>query len=211
MLEAHSISSQDSPFLRDDSAFVFSTEGHPLEIPRPPTSPTPSRRSKSLRNATESIPTDAPDAVLTGLARTCSAHEPVFDERFAHFLSLGMDRRTDWEHARWLAGYTPTDEDREITTGRWNIYGWCQIAEGEVRRLSCFSRKTVLTAHKPTAFTDADILHKNSVHASPRLVVDPLANLRNLVLNYLRSALVPASPDSLAPVVAADAAPIPPI
>ncbi|KWU45242.1 hypothetical protein RHOSPDRAFT_28872 [Rhodotorula sp. JG-1b] len=162
---------EDSPFLRDDSAFVFSTEGHPLEIPRPPTSPTPSRRSKSLRNATESIPTDAPDAVLTGLARTCSAHEPVFDERFAHFLSLGMDRRTDWEHARWSAGYTPTDEDREIATGRWNIYGWCQIAEGE-----------------------------NSVHASPRLVVDPLANLRNLVRNYLRSAFVPASPDSLAPV-----------
>lgn len=112
---------------------MFSTEGHPLEIPRPSTSPTPSRRSKSSQNATESIPTDTPDAVLTGLARTCAAHEPVYGERFAHFLSLGMDRRTDWEHARWLAGYIPNDEDREIAIGRWNMYGWCQIAEGEVR------------------------------------------------------------------------------
>ena len=74
-----------------------------------------------------------------------------------------------------------------------------------------FIRQPVLTARKPTAFTDADVLPKNSVHAAPRIVVDPLANLRNLVRNYLRSALVPASPDSLAPVVAADAAPIPPI
>ncbi|GAA5982793.1 hypothetical protein JCM10908_006792 [Rhodotorula pacifica] len=123
---------EDSPFLRDDSAFVFSTEGHPLEIPRRPSSPPPpSRRSKSLRNATESIPIDAPDAVLTGLARSCPAHEPVYDERFAHFLSLGMDRRNDWEHARWLAGHESPDEPYEIATGRWNTHGWCQIAEAE--------------------------------------------------------------------------------
>lgn len=63
------------------------------------------------------------------------------------------------------------------------------------------------SAHRDTALTDADILHKNSVHASARIVVDPLANLRNLVRNYLRSALAPASFDSLA----ADAASIPPI
>ncbi|GAA5871463.1 hypothetical protein JCM3774_005606 [Rhodotorula dairenensis] len=141
---------EDSPFLRDDSAFVFSTEGHPLEIPRRPASPTPSRQSKSLWNATESIPVEAPNAVLTGLARTCAAHEPVYDERFAHFLSLEMDRRSDWEHARWLAGYVPDDEAHEVAIGRWNTFGRCDTAEAEDHAL-----------------------------ASPR-IADPLANLRNL-------------------------------
>ncbi|GAA5997552.1 alpha-1,2-mannosidase MNL1 [Rhodotorula paludigena] len=136
---------ENSPFLRDDSAFVFTTEGHPLEIPHPPPSTSPSRRSSRSKRA-PSAPS-SPDSASssntsaspplrneTALAPTCTAHEPIYDERYAHFLALGMDRRTDWEHARWLAGHTlesEADVAREIAEGRWRADGFCDLPAGE--------------------------------------------------------------------------------
>lgn len=117
---------QNSPFLRDDSAFVFTTEGHPLEIPLPP-SASPSHSHPSSPANSTSIPTSA---------LTCAAHEPVYDQRHAHFLSLSMNQRVDWEHARWLAGYQPQDEQREVDEGRWSRNGWCEMPLGEVRSLA---------------------------------------------------------------------------
>lgn len=113
---------QDSPFLHDDSAFVFTTEGHPLEIPHPPPDFDVSRSQTSSANATS--------------APVCPAHEPIYDQRHAHFLSLSMNQRVDWEHARWLAGYQPQDEQREVDEGRWSRNGWCEMPLGEVRRHS---------------------------------------------------------------------------
>ncbi|GEM11334.1 ER degradation enhancer, mannosidase alpha-like 1, glycoside hydrolase family 47 protein [Rhodotorula toruloides] len=137
---------EDSPFLRDDSAFVFTTEGHPLEIPHPPPdSPSSSSRTSPPNSTSASAP-------------TCAAHEPVYDQRHAHFLSLSMNQRVDWEHARWLAGYQPQDEQCEVDGGRWSRNGWCEMPLGE-----------------------------DPVVTSARFV-DPLQSIRALVLHYLRSA-----------------------
>ncbi|GAA5914340.1 hypothetical protein JCM8208_004442 [Rhodotorula glutinis] len=144
---------EDSPFLRDDSAFVFTTEGHPLEIPHdPPTAsqrsrsrgkrplPPPSSSSSSSRSSYPSPPTspnanaDAnADAPAPASAPTCAAYDPLADERHAHFLALGMDRRTDWEHARWLAGQVPSaeEEERLVREGTWRAEGWCEVPQGE--------------------------------------------------------------------------------
>ncbi|GAA5939158.1 hypothetical protein JCM1841_003340 [Sporobolomyces salmonicolor] len=107
---------EENPFLTDDSAFVFTTEGHPLEIPHPPP------RKRSLL----SPPSSEPPPV-------CMAHDPLEDERYHHYLSLSVDRRTDWEHARWLAGFEVFDEVREVDEGRWSESGFCEISENEVR------------------------------------------------------------------------------
>ncbi|BGP03907.1 hypothetical protein JCM10021v2_007655 [Rhodotorula toruloides] len=139
---------EDSPFLRDDSAFVFTTEGHPLEIPLPPPD-SPCRSPEPAPANSTSTPTSA---------LTCAAHEPVYDQRHAHFLSLSMNQRVDWEHARWLTGYQPQDEQHEVDEGRWSRNGWCEMPLGE-----------------------------DPVVASARFV-DPLQTIRALVLNYLRSA-----------------------
>ncbi|BGO96067.1 hypothetical protein NBRC10512v2_007784 [Rhodotorula toruloides] len=139
---------ENSPFLRDDSAFVFTTEGHPLEIPLPP--------FDSVSRPSPSPPANSPSTPTSAL--TCAAHEPVYDQRHAHFLSLSMNQRVDWEHARWLAGYQPQDEQREVDEGRWTRNGWCEMPLGE-----------------------------DPVVASARFV-DPLQTIRALVLNYLRSA-----------------------
>ncbi|GAA5945248.1 hypothetical protein JCM3775_001896 [Rhodotorula graminis] len=147
---------EDSPFLRDDSAFVFTTEGHPLEIPHPP--PTASQRSRSRgkrplarpppssssslpssagstssSSSTSSSPTPDADTAAAASAPTCAAHDPLADERHAHFLALGMDRRTDWEHARWLVGQVPSaeDEERLVRDGTWRAEGWCEVPAGE--------------------------------------------------------------------------------
>ena len=142
---------QDSPFLRDDSAFVFTTEGHPLEIPhlsstasrrsrsrgkRAPPSPTSSSSSSSGPSSAPSSPGTDVNTAAPAAAPTCASHDPLADERHAHFLALGMDRRTDWEHARWLAGQVPSaeQEERLVQDGTWRAEGWCEMPQGEVRR-----------------------------------------------------------------------------
>ncbi|GAA5853829.1 hypothetical protein JCM9279_001680 [Rhodotorula babjevae] len=142
-----------SPFLRDDSAFVFTTEGHPLEIPHP--APTVSQRSRSRgKRPLPSSPSSSSSSIISSgstssptppdvnaargtpapaAAPTCAAHDPLSDERHAHFLALGMDRRTDWEHARWLAGQVPSaeEEERLVREGTWRAEGWCEMPQGE--------------------------------------------------------------------------------
>ncbi|GAA5873021.1 hypothetical protein JCM1840_007299 [Sporobolomyces johnsonii] len=122
---------EENPFLTDDSAFVFTTEGHPLEIPHPP-------RKRSLL----SPPSAEPPPV-------CMAHDPLEDERYHHYLSLSVDRRTDWEHARWLAGFEVFDEVREVDEGRWSESGFCEISENEDAGIELLFAAS--TSHEVTA------------------------------------------------------------
>lgn len=108
--------SQGSSFNLDDSATVYSTEGHMLSVD---TRPVLGRRRRSL-------PAEAP---------ICPAYNPHLLEQSQHFLSLGVSRRTDIEHARFLAGYVVDDERKEIAEGRWSESGWCEVPVSEVRRL----------------------------------------------------------------------------
>ncbi|BGP52119.1 hypothetical protein JCM10450v2_008090 [Rhodotorula kratochvilovae] len=109
---------EDSPFLTSDAPFVFTTEGHPLEIPRPPPRP----------RAKRAHPSPAP-------APICAAHVPRAEPggRYAHALALGMDKRADWEHARWLAGLELGEEEgaRFVREGRWRPEGRCELSLGE--------------------------------------------------------------------------------
>ncbi|GAA5846214.1 hypothetical protein JCM5353_007048 [Sporobolomyces roseus] len=117
---------EDSPFLRDDSAFVFTTEGHPLEIPLPPSA---GRRSLLKTAFSDSNTTNS--SVSTASPPVCAAHDPFEDERFQHYLSLSVDKRTDWEHARSLVGFEIYDEVREIDEGRWSQSGFCEVSQNE--------------------------------------------------------------------------------
>lgn len=94
-----------------------------------------------------------------------------------------MDRRTDWEHARWLAGYAPPDDSEWLASGRWSPHGWCQVAESEVRSSYPIPIRIRL---------EADIFRKKLPVGSQRLF-DPVANIRSLLHNYLRTALLPSA------------------
>ncbi|GAA5853909.1 hypothetical protein JCM8547_008154 [Rhodosporidiobolus lusitaniae] len=136
---------ENNPFLRDDSAFVFTTEGHPLEIPHPPRAPSPSTQHHPNRNRNRNRkkrvfspppPTSSSSSSSTALpaAPTCKAHEPLYDPKHQHFLALSVERRTDWESARWFAGYDvegEKEEEKERQEGRWSEWGWCEIPLGE--------------------------------------------------------------------------------
>lgn len=65
----------------------------------------------------------------------CLAHDPYEDETYQHYLSLSVEKRTDWEHARWLTGFEVHDEVREIDEGRWAESGFCEISQNEVSLL----------------------------------------------------------------------------
>ncbi|BGP20642.1 hypothetical protein JCM10213v2_008805 [Rhodosporidiobolus nylandii] len=129
---------ETSPFLTSDSSFVFTTEGHPLEIPHSPR-PTPFRNRKK-RIFSPPPPADSSSPAAAG--PTCAAHQPLFDQRYQHFLKLSMEHRTDWEQARYLAGYEPEDELKEVEEGRWDANGWCEVVKGE---------DPVATANRATA------------------------------------------------------------
>ncbi|GAA6006626.1 hypothetical protein JCM11491_003122 [Sporobolomyces phaffii] len=128
---------EDSPFLRDDSAFVFTTEGHPLEIPQ---SPSVQRRSvlktaiaESRANDTSST-TDSADPTRSSPPRSppvCLAHDPYEDDRYQHYLSLSVEKRTDWEHARLLTGFEISDQALEVKEGRWVESGFCEVSQNE--------------------------------------------------------------------------------
>ncbi|GAA6058326.1 hypothetical protein JCM3770_003619 [Rhodotorula araucariae] len=117
---------EDSPFLTSDAPFVFTTEGHPLEIPRTTRTPTRARAKKRS-------PPPAAGAGTAKPAPTCAAHAPSADMRYAHALALGMDRRVDWEHARWLVGLEMSDEEgqRLLHEGTWRPDGRCELPLGE--------------------------------------------------------------------------------
>ncbi|GAA6059690.1 hypothetical protein JCM10212_000077 [Sporobolomyces blumeae] len=117
---------ETSPFLQDESPFVFTTEGHPLEIPQLPA------RKRLLK----AIPTGDDKADPDLSPPQCAVHDPLEDETYQHYLSLSVDRRTDWEHARWLAGHEVYDEAREIEDGRWSETGFCEISQNEVRPIA---------------------------------------------------------------------------
>jgi len=120
--------------LRDDSAFVFTTEGHPLEIPLPPSA---GRRSLLKTAFSESNSTNS--SVSTSLPPICAVHDPFDDERYQHYLSLSVDKRTDWEHARSLVGFEIYDDVKEIEEGRWSESGFCEVSQNEVSsRLSSY-------------------------------------------------------------------------
>jgi mannosidase alpha-like ER degradation enhancer 1 len=93
---------------------VFSTEGHMLEVD---SRPVPGRRRRTLA-------AEAP---------TCPAYDPEAMDHHQHSLSLSVARRTDFEHARYLAGYEILDEAKEIEEGRWSESGYCEISTSEVR------------------------------------------------------------------------------
>lgn len=100
-------------FLTDDGNTVWSTEGKPLNVDRPPAQ---ARRRRS-------IPQEA---------GTCPAYDPRASDRHQHDLKLSVQHRIDFEHARYLAGYEPEDEASEVREGRWAEWGWCQAPVHEV-------------------------------------------------------------------------------
>ncbi|GAA5943649.1 alpha-1,2-mannosidase MNL1 [Sporobolomyces koalae] len=114
---------EDSPFLRDDAAFVFTTEGHPLEIPR-------STPNTQLDRTTEDS-TQQPTTSTRESPPVCPAHEPLYDDTYQHTLSLSVDTRTDWEHARLLVGHENVDERLQIRDGRWLESGYCELSHNE--------------------------------------------------------------------------------
>ncbi|GAA5964240.1 hypothetical protein JCM3765_002780 [Sporobolomyces pararoseus] len=130
---------ETSPFLQDDSAFVFTTEGHPLEIPQSPLAhrrsllketvlaeaPSNSTSASASTGATSSVPRE------TSSPPVCAVHDPYEDERYQHYLSLSVEKRTDWEHARLLTGFEIQDEMKEIEDGRWMESGFCEISQNE--------------------------------------------------------------------------------
>ncbi|GAA5836364.1 hypothetical protein JCM11251_001473 [Rhodosporidiobolus azoricus] len=123
-----------NPFLRDDSAFVFTTEGHPVEIPHPPRTHSPSQNRNRKKRVFSPPPLSSSSSTAeftTHPNTTCAAHLPLYDSRYHHFLSLSVERRNDWEHARWLAAYDPEDVDEEVKEGRWSAEGWCEVPQGE--------------------------------------------------------------------------------
>ncbi|GAA5987329.1 hypothetical protein JCM11641_002687 [Rhodosporidiobolus odoratus] len=114
---------EDSPFFRMDDASVFTTEGHILSVPHSPR-PVPFKNRKKRVFSSPSPSTKAP-------APTCAAHQPLYDQRYRHFLALSAENRADWEHARWLAGFEAEDEVKETEEGRWSENGWCEVTRGE--------------------------------------------------------------------------------
>lgn len=105
-----------NPFLTDDGNTVWSTEGKPLAVDRPPVTTRPRPRRRSFPQA----------------AGSCPAHDPRATDRHQHELQLGVQHRIDFEHARWLAGYEVEDEAREVREGRWAEWGWCAAPVHEV-------------------------------------------------------------------------------
>lgn len=113
-----------------------------------------------------------------------------------------MDRRTDWEHARWLAGHTldsAEDVAREVAEGRWRADGFCDLPAGEVR-LACVS----LQAETENL---ADAFRKDPNLAAAR-VSHSLDLLRRSVLDYFFSR---TASESRPPAAAASASPVPPL
>ncbi|GAA5882976.1 hypothetical protein JCM16303_006771 [Sporobolomyces ruberrimus] len=125
---------EDSPFLKDDSAFVFTTEGHPLEIPQSPLVHRRSLLKSTVLGTSESNSTtnDSPSTpASTSKPPVCAVHDPYDDETYQHYLSLSVEKRTDWEHARFLTGYKIGDEAKEIEEGRWVESGFCEVSLNE--------------------------------------------------------------------------------
>ncbi|KAK4701911.1 ER degradation enhancer, mannosidase alpha-like 1, partial [Phenoliferia sp. Uapishka_3] len=102
----------DNPFNHDDTNMVYSTEGHMLELK---SRPVPGRRRRTM----------PPEAL------SCLAYDPTRTDRHQHPLSLSVARRTDFEHARYLAGYQVEDEAKEVAEGRWSEDGICEIPTSE--------------------------------------------------------------------------------
>ncbi|GAA5884084.1 hypothetical protein JCM6882_002133 [Rhodosporidiobolus microsporus] len=128
---------ENNPFLRDDSAFVFTTEGHPLEIPHSPRAHAPSKHRNRKKRVFAPPPpsSSSSNSSANSSSTTCPAHLPLYDARYHHFLSLSVERRNDWEHARWLANFEPDlsegGYEREVSEGRWSESGWCEVPQGE--------------------------------------------------------------------------------
>ncbi|KAI5475825.1 ER degradation enhancer, mannosidase alpha-like 1, glycoside hydrolase family 47 protein [Pseudohyphozyma bogoriensis] len=106
---------EDNQFNKDDSNLVFSTEGHMLAM-------SPSPPPRNLDEEGNEVP-----------GPICEAYDPLLNGRTQHELSTSVDRRTDFEYARWLCGYVIKDEAREIREGRWSESGYCDAPIAEQR------------------------------------------------------------------------------
>ncbi|KAM0748164.1 hypothetical protein T439DRAFT_382639 [Meredithblackwellia eburnea MCA 4105] len=101
-----------NPYNHDDSNMVYTTEGHMLELDTRPVLGRKRRRTPSE-------------------ALSCPAYDPASMDRHQHPLSLSVARRTDFEHARYLAGFIVPDERKEVEDGRWSESGVCELPTSE--------------------------------------------------------------------------------
>ncbi|KAH7916186.1 glycoside hydrolase family 47 protein [Hygrophoropsis aurantiaca] len=115
---------EDNPLHRDDSNYVFTTEGHILTLPNDTLKPMSSARRKMRRLENHQ----------------CPAYEST---RTFHFdypwdgLIQGVGSREDVDYARYLIGLRPQPLD-EL---QWSSYGWCAIP-----RVDLYSYDFLLTA-----------------------------------------------------------------
>ena len=122
----HMLFDRHSAVRRDDSAAVFTTEGH-LILPLPRFGQTSA--AAALRRERGSLERGV-----------CRAYAPNANGAAAtHWseLALGVENRIDAEYGRHLVG-RELDAKQAIADGRWSIYGWCGATQAEVR---CLTRR----------------------------------------------------------------------
>ncbi|KAK7061652.1 alpha-1,2-mannosidase [Favolaschia claudopus] len=96
---------EENPLHKDDSNYVFTTEGHLLTLGKQHMKPTPlaRRRMRNIEN------------------HQCPAYRP-FSSRQSPGLVMGIRSRADVDYARELLALQPSDLDLSV----WSESGWCE-------------------------------------------------------------------------------------
>lgn len=101
---------EDNVLHRDDSNYVFSTEGHILSLDRDHTRPMPASRKK-MRPVND---------------RQCPTYKPFIEVRDNDSADTGLVRgirsRSDYDYARKLVGVHASSSEIDA----WSANGWCE-------------------------------------------------------------------------------------